>query len=155
MSDETCPICSSTGTPSGHHTSGADRWTCFACPTCDIQYWAPRVIVHEFYADPDQVNYARRRQGEIYLRERHLMFLRRGKPGRLFDVGCGEGGFLSVARDRGFEVAGIDLDPGSIEVAKGRGLDVSTGLLFDHDGTLHAGVRRHDRRFDWVTAFEV
>ncbi|NVB84008.1 MAG: class I SAM-dependent methyltransferase [Kofleriaceae bacterium] len=155
MSDErTCPSCASGGTAVGAHESGSSRWTCFACGTCELQYWSPREIIPEFYADPAQVNYARRRQGEIFLRERHKMFLRRASPGRLFDVGCGEGGFLAAARDQGFEVAGIDLDPGSAEIARGRGLEVNVGFLFDDAGALHDGIDAA-RPYDWVTAFEV
>jgi 2-polyprenyl-3-methyl-5-hydroxy-6-metoxy-1,4-benzoquinol methylase len=52
-------------------------------------------------------------------------------PGRLLDVGCGTGGFLAAARERGWAVAGVDLIPSAVEVARGRGLDVRTGRLED------------------------
>lgn len=40
-----------------------------------------------------------------------------GKPGRLLDVGCGRGDFLSAFRDLGFDVAGIDISPSAQKMA--------------------------------------
>ena len=42
------------------------------------------------------------------------------KPGKMLDVGCGTGYLMSLARDAGFEVAGIDPSTGMLE--KGREL---------------------------------
>jgi SAM-dependent methyltransferase len=108
-----------------------------------------------FYAGPESGTYERRRRGESFLRERHRLFLRRASPGRLLDVGCGEGAFLEVARARGFAVAGLDLDPGNVAAAHARGLtDVACSLLLDEHGALPAQLRGAPP-FQWVTAFEV
>jgi 2-polyprenyl-3-methyl-5-hydroxy-6-metoxy-1,4-benzoquinol methylase len=45
--------------------------------------------------------------------------------GRLLDVGCGNGGFLKLATERGWNAEGIDFDPAAVAVARGRGLTVS------------------------------
>jgi SAM-dependent methyltransferase len=151
--DPACPICGAAGAPIDRLARGAQRWTCFACDRCACHYWSPRAVDPSFYAAGHQATYDRRRGGEVFLRERHHMFLRRARPGRLLDVGCGEGGFLEVARARGFEVAGIDLDAGNVAAARGRGLAVETALLVGDGGELPQALR--DRAFDWVTAFDV
>lgn|GEM_PF-276248 len=48
---------------------------------------------------------------------------------RLLDVGCGNGDFLIVARDLGFEASGIDPDPAAVAAARSRGLDMALGGL--------------------------
>ncbi len=39
------------------------------------------------------------------------MCLNGARKGRLLDIACGDGGFLSIMRDAGWEVAGIEPDP--------------------------------------------
>ena len=83
------------------------------------------------------------------------MFLRRAQPGRLLDIGCGEGMFLQVARERGFQIAGLDLDAGNVAAARARGLaPIEQGLVVDAEGRL-APMLRGAPPLDWVTAFEV
>lgn len=48
-----------------------------------------------------------------------------GKTGKLLDIGCGDGSFLRLAAERGWEVAGTELDPGA---ASAVGLQVSREL---------------------------
>lgn len=45
---------------------------------------------------------------------------RLGAGARVLDVGCGTGVFLKIAREAGFEAAGIDIAPGMIAVAERR-----------------------------------
>ena len=45
----------------------------------------------------------------------------------LLDIGCGNGRFLSLARDAGWNVRGIDFDASAARAAAARGLDVSAG----------------------------
>lgn len=154
--DPTCPVCAAAGAPIRERARGAQQWTCFACGTCGLQYWSPRAIDPAFYADAHHDPYERRRRGEAFLRERHHLFLRRARPGRLLDLGCGEGSFLDAARARGFDdVAGLDLDPGNVAAARARGLtSVHATLLLDEAGALAPSLRGV-APFAWVTAFEV
>jgi 2-polyprenyl-3-methyl-5-hydroxy-6-metoxy-1,4-benzoquinol methylase len=67
--------------------------------------------------------------------------------GRLLDVGCSAASFLLVARDRGWDVAGLDVSAGAIEYAASvHGLDARVGTLEDTD--------HPDASFDVVTIFE-
>jgi 2-polyprenyl-3-methyl-5-hydroxy-6-metoxy-1,4-benzoquinol methylase len=69
----------------------------------------------------------------LLLRQRALMdselrYLPRSSEGRrALDIGCGEGGFLEWATAAGWEALGIDPDPGAVESARRRGLDVRCG----------------------------
>lgn len=53
--------------------------------------------------------------------------------GRLLDVGCSGGLLLADARDRGFEVLGIEPSPTAADFARGKGLDVREALFQDVD----------------------
>jgi SAM-dependent methyltransferase len=52
------------------------------------------------------------------------------RRGRLLDIGCWTGAFLEVARDRGWEVLGVEPSRWAASIATARGLVV-------HHGTLH------------------
>lgn len=60
----------------------------------------------------------------------------------LFDVGSGGGDFLALARDAGYEVAGNELAPGAVEVAKEtHDIDLHLGDLSTIEGSgLHDAV---------------
>lgn len=64
--------------------------------------------------------------------------------GRLLDVGCSTGGFLRTAA-ASFDVAGVEPDPGTSELARAAGLEVVTGTLRDLP----------DEPFDAITMFHV
>jgi 2-polyprenyl-3-methyl-5-hydroxy-6-metoxy-1,4-benzoquinol methylase len=69
------------------------------------------------------------------------------RRGRLLDVGCSAGSFLIAARQRGWNVRGIDVSPVAVDHAhQAHGLDVSVGTLEE------SGFPRHS--FDVVTVFE-
>lgn len=52
--------------------------------------------------------------------------------GRLLEIGCSTGCFLQVARDEGFEVAGVELSAPSAAYAREvLGLAITTGTIFD------------------------
>ncbi len=73
-----------------------------------------RTIAHAFEGLPDEIRERRRqwvglfRAGEIVL-----------------DIGCGDGIFMELLRDRGVRAEGIDLDPVKVDTARGKGLQVT------------------------------
>jgi len=66
---------------------------------------------------------------------------------RLLDVGCSSGALLLVARDLGFQTAGVEPAGKAADTARSFGLDVYNGLLHEANYT--------DDGFDIVTMFEV
>lgn len=68
-----------------------------------------------------------------------------GHRGKILDVGCGVGYFLRVARERGWAVAGIDLDQAAVDIARQHGIDI-------HWETVEE-MSFSDNEFDVVTLF--
>lgn len=56
---------------------------------------------------------------------RHLPPAPRG--GRLLDVGCGNGAFLRLAREMGWQVTGLDFDPDAVARAQSSGFEAVCG----------------------------
>jgi 2-polyprenyl-3-methyl-5-hydroxy-6-metoxy-1,4-benzoquinol methylase len=67
--------------------------------------------------------------------------------GRLLDVGCGAGRYLSEMRDLGWSVKGVESDPVAARQATQRGLDIFCGTLHD--------ARLQDDSFDVVVLTQV
>ena len=68
--------------------------------------------------------------------------------GRLLDVGCGIGIFLTMAQERGWEAYGVDISEGAVEIAKSRsGVKAVAGTLTE--------ARFPDRFFDVITLLDV
>lgn len=51
--------------------------------------------------------------------------------GRFLDIGCAKGDTLEASRDMGAEVYGIEVNPKSAEICKGKGLNVHCGTVED------------------------
>ena len=75
-------------------------------------------------------------------RQRPYMSLLGGRQ-PVLDAGCGRGEFLDLEllRDAGAPARGVDLDPGMVARARGKGVDVEQGDLVAHlervaDGSL-------------------
>ncbi len=67
--------------------------------------------------------------------------------GKVLDVGCGTGRFLSSMPSAGYELKGIDISAGMLEEARERGLDVVEGSSGD--------MPFDDDSFDLVVTFAV
>jgi 2-polyprenyl-3-methyl-5-hydroxy-6-metoxy-1,4-benzoquinol methylase len=75
-------------------------------------------------------------------------YLPKPVPGqKLLDIGCGNGTFLILAHEAGWDVTGIDPDPKAVDAARQRGLDVAVGSL-----QLYAGM---SNCFDAITLSHV
>jgi 2-polyprenyl-3-methyl-5-hydroxy-6-metoxy-1,4-benzoquinol methylase len=58
------------------------------------------------------------------------MYLAHHRPGRLLEVGCGNGAFLARMRSRGWQVQGVEVDPTAANIAEETlGLRVYVGTL--------------------------
>ncbi|MFL5733314.1 MAG: class I SAM-dependent methyltransferase [Chloroflexia bacterium] len=84
-------------------------------------------------------------------RYRTFLQLASRRGGRLLDVGCGTGNFLRLARDRDFDVAGVDADRLAVQVARDR---------FGLSNTTFATVEQliaepPAERYDLISLFDV
>lgn len=78
-------------------------------------------------------------------KSRHL-FQVKGKPGRLLDIGCGNGEFLRFANRFGWDVVGLDLDADAVAEARSGGLDVRIGDI---------GIIGGKEKFDFISLSHV
>jgi SAM-dependent methyltransferase len=148
-----CPVCGAGDARDVDLGEGHVLRECAACGTV----YAPA------YADPEEVftdGYLEGGAGDFgidlshprfqsFMREICASRLERIEAaigtGSLLDVGCGSGEFLNIAKQRGWQVTGVEPLPDAAQVARDRGIEVHTGYLEDVD----VG------RFDLVTAFHV
>jgi len=126
------------------------------CATCCLVYVSPRprsqeqidaLYTKEDYSGP-QITHALHAQRMQEARWR-LDQVEKHAPnrGRLLDVGCSAGSFLLVARERGWDVHGMDVSPAVVEYnASAHGLDTRVGTV--ERSPFEAGT------FDVVTLFE-
>ncbi|MBK7708236.1 MAG: class I SAM-dependent methyltransferase [Acidobacteria bacterium] len=125
-----------------HHLSSR-IFSILGCEDCGLGQTSPRITdVSEFYAE-----YYGGRHGftNDFCARRRLRWLERAArgetSGRLLDVGCGDGTFLRAAQERGWQIAGTELDASRFE---GSGIDVFSDL-----GSAHAAFGPES--FDAVT----
>lgn len=109
---------------------------------CGLVYMSPRLnaaslshvyrlwyghAYHSIFTDSNLIEY-RTRQFELY----YLPLLSRWaeKPGRLLDVGCGSGLFLSLAALSGWNTTGIEFDGPTAQWGKEKfGIDIRSGTI--------------------------
>lgn len=119
-----------------------DRAGVLKCRVCELVFLEPRALEGEL--DPEETVYwDDEEQKRIYLAEKVSRTFRREFEGRLIslsrfvrrsgkilDVGCGVGHFLSVARDFGWEVEGLDISEAASRAAReAYNLEVHIGTL--------------------------
>lgn len=110
-----CPLCHIAPEPFAVDDHG---FNLCKCPQCGLQFVTPRLDFEQL-ADKVYTNhyfYPREDDGNLDPAERHLYtqqlsnFERLlGRKGRVLDIGCGNGSFLSFAEQHGWEIAGVDI----------------------------------------------
>jgi len=133
-----CPVCG----VDARYRVVATRWgvRIVKCVVCGLAFANPQPAASDLerYYEPAyfEKNAAKFLQfplpPEVELRfARYLRELRSTCPaGRVLDVGCGTGAFLTVCRAEGYHVEGIELSPYASRLGRERlGLDIHTGRL--------------------------
>lgn len=78
-------------------------------------------------------------------KSRHIFSANR-QPGKLLDIGCGNGEFLRFANRFGWDVVGIDFDEKAVAEAKSSGFDIRHGGI---------DIIGSEERFDFITLSHV
>jgi 2-polyprenyl-3-methyl-5-hydroxy-6-metoxy-1,4-benzoquinol methylase len=125
----TCKICSSPKVKN-LYTSRRTGLTVARCEACRLVFVRQRfseALLADFYSDESYLAFAEGvRNPKVHTR--HLQWVsdieRYCKVGsatrrlRLLDVGCGVGDFLKVARDKGFEIEGLEISRLATQLAR-------------------------------------
>jgi SAM-dependent methyltransferase len=148
-----CPLCASAAPKNFVEQHGDYRL--YDCPDCGLGFCDPfKNPGHEYYEkcqDMYSVSVEEYTDRTSFEYDEALKLLARElKPGaRVFDAGCGAGGFLHRLRDAGFAASGLDFNTARVEGLRARGFDVYAGGLPDYArGAAPAS-------YDAVTLFEV
>jgi SAM-dependent methyltransferase len=142
----TCALCGGTNWRIVKQAGG----TCVVRCACDLVFVTPmpsRDVIaqtynHAYYSAWEKQASAR---WKIWDRRMKLVTSLCPVPGRLLDVGCGDGMFLKTAKALGWEVTGTELSPCSADA--GSGLDVLRGEVWE--------VELPEAFFDVVTGWHV
>jgi SAM-dependent methyltransferase len=113
------------------HTAGSVV-ECTACGHGSLADPPPPASVSEAYADAADPVSLREEPGQVETARRALADIERiVRPGRMVDLGCWTGSFLVAARERGWDVVGVEPSRWASDRARERGLDVRTAELDD------------------------
>ncbi len=124
----TCP-CGKGGSPSEAFHTATRRYV--ACPDCGLVFLSPRpssTRVEEYY----RVRYDGSYGAAESSADRRPVFASvlahvsdwQRPPGRLLDIGCGDGAFMMLCREAGWTCAGVEVSQGAAARARAKGCTV-------------------------------
>ena len=123
-----CP-CGEAGSPSEVFHTPTRRYV--ACPRCGLVFLSPRpssTSVEEYYRESYDGSYGAAESSA----DRRPVFASvlahlsgwRKPPGRLLDIGCGDGAFMMLCREAGWTCAGVEVSQGAAARARAKGCTV-------------------------------
>ncbi|EMI29065.1 class I SAM-dependent methyltransferase [Rhodopirellula europaea] len=149
-----CPVCGIAQFRFRFEKKGRDFWRCMSCAG-ELLYPLPTVdeldrYYEESYSEGMYSDFAAAQTMKRMTAHSRLSELSRYVPsasgGRWLDVGCADGTFVAVAKEKGADAQGVELSATAVELARQAGLNV-------HSGTVDS--LPNDARFDTITAFDV
>jgi hypothetical protein len=144
-----CLVCQSTQRRPLYIQNG---YQVFRCEGCGFQFVAPTPTAEELarYYDQSYAVPLERYAGYAARHGERIAELERWRPerGRLLEVGASYGHSLASARDRGWQVAGVELSPTAAAYARERfGLGIHSCDLLDapfEERSFDAAILWHD-----------
>jgi 2-polyprenyl-3-methyl-5-hydroxy-6-metoxy-1,4-benzoquinol methylase len=129
---------------------GGVLYRLYRCSACSLVFSEPRDPVGpEWYVKAAPLRAKEHRsvpEGDW----RYRSFFDAGlEPGRVLDLGCGDGGFMTAAAARGWKAVGVDYESRMIALARANGLDAHAQ---DYGDFLK---QRAAKEFDAVVLFDV
>lgn len=136
-----CHLCGQTGNEihsdlRDHLCGSPGQWTLKRCPDCGLVWLDPpptkqelAAAYHNYYTHqviPDAPSFAQRLYRQLLSltpigrdrRRLSLMYLDQVPPGRLLDIGCGNGQRLLPLRERGWDVTGQEVDQAAAMIGR-------------------------------------
>lgn len=136
----TCKLCGSAALQLFYTQGDQRQFKFYRCQSCRLVVYDPRTGVNqEKYiltrVDPRAPTRQNRGHRQTYA------FIKRyaTRPGRMLDLGCGDGTVLWLARQDGWDVKGVELFPEHTELVRQTlGLDVETSDITAYQGVDEA-----------------
>jgi SAM-dependent methyltransferase len=135
-----CKLCGTSNLPLYYTQGERDQYRFFRCPTCALVVYdtstgvnQEKYILHT--VDPRAATRQNRAHRQTYA------FIKRHStpPGRMLDLGCGDGTVLWLARQDGWEVEGVELFPEhAAMVQRTHGFPVTAAAIDEYPGTPSA-----------------
>lgn len=135
MNNATCPICSSKDCQPDLRKRG---YKIYKCEGCNHFFVHPVPTENEleglyssdssYHADLGATYRTDRKQNRLFNR-RIKKILHYKKSGKILDVGCSNGEFLSLARVHGFDINGVEINARTAAIARQHDIPVFTGKL--------------------------
>ncbi len=149
-----CPACGRGGpfTPaeSWRDPVAGGEDSLWACAPCGVVFSEPRQAVGPEWYEKAAPLRGREKRPAPERDWRFRTFLKENlPPGRLLDVGCGDGGFLALAQRNGWQCVGFDYEKRMVALAKERGVEVHACEFSSFCRSRAAG------EFDVVALFDV
>lgn len=149
-------VCGTTESPQEVFRTPMRRYV--RCPTCALVYLSPRPMataVEDYYRESYDDRYGLAEAGPERLPVfrsvfRHLS-ARCRVPGKILDIGCGDGAFLELCRVNGWTCTGLELSKKAAERATRRGFRLLP-MGWIEEGP-HGGAQQE--RYDAITLINV
>ena len=149
-----CSVC---GTDNKELLFELDNFKYKNCKNCGSIYNSPRLkeeLLLKMYSEGEYENYVNQltlpgdaiRKNVTEVRKYHQVNALFEKTGKILDVGCGAGTFLSIAKENGWDTTGIDLSRTGCEEACEKGVRIVETTFDDYQA---------DEKFDCVTFWGV
>lgn len=121
-----------------------------SCRNCTHVFCSPLPKnIYKNYEDVVDTEYLRHSQTRRLSSQSVLNIIRKSVlKGRILDIGCATGDFLTVARDFGYSVEGLELSTWSSGIVEKKGIKVHKELLMSLS-------RRFPKRYDVITMWGV
>lgn len=155
--DARCLVCGSAGKPYAHK----NNYSVQSCPQCGLIFVWPmpgnslEVYEQDYFTGASKgfgyTDYDRDKQAMAPTFQTYLRRIARYAPPapgkRLLDVGAATGFFLNLARDAGWDTAGVEPSASAAAMARNKHLNVKTGILEPGDFAPES--------FDVITLWDV
>lgn len=156
LSPESCPACGCDASeeflqaPDRFH-GNQEFYSLVRCPHCALVWLdnppLPSEMSRHYGPDYDR-SVAAAGEDPDHWKERRTTLLRYKTQGRILDVGCSSGGFLSSLKGLPFELYGIEMSEAVVKTAEARcGADIFIGDILDASFPPNS--------FDAITCFHV
>lgn len=133
-----CPLCNDTKTNFWFTKNNCDVYRCATCRLIFI-YPIPTSIATVYSDDYfcgaeggfGYINYDEDKDATSTEFKKYLESIERHYPskGSLLDVGAATGSFLIAARERGWQVAGVEISPFAAQTGREKGIDLRTDIV--------------------------